>query len=93
MQFKLIIILLVALVLILVTVQNPNPVAVQFVGWTATGVPLIVIILVSFMAGIIVSSILGLVKQAKLRDKLHALRQELDAYKYSALTGEEKDIK
>jgi len=92
MQFKLVTILLVALVLILVTVQNPNPVAIQFVSWTATGVPLIVIILVSFMAGIIISSILGMVKQAQLRDKIRALRQELDEQNYPSLTQEEKDI-
>lgn len=90
MQFQLIVILLVALVLILVTVQNPNPVTLQFLSWDAEGVPLIVIILLSLMAGIIMSSISSLVKQVKLKDKIRSLQREIEELKYPSLATEEE---
>jgi len=90
MQFQLIVILLVALVLILVTVQNPNPVTLQFLSWDAEGVPLIVIILLSLMAGIIMSSISSLVKQVKLKEKIRSLQREIEELKYPSLVTEEE---
>ena len=90
MQFQLIVMLLVALVLILVTLQNPNPVTLQFLSWDAEGVPLIVIILISLMAGVIISSILGLLKQTKLKDKIRSLQREIDELKYPPLAVEDE---
>lgn len=90
MQFQLIVILLVALVLILLTVQNPNPVTLQFLSWDAESVPLIVIILISLMAGIIMSSILSLLKQAKLKDKIRSLQRDLEDLKSPLLVSEEE---
>ncbi len=82
MHRQLIIILLVALVLILVTVQNPNPVSVQFLSWEAQQVPVIIIILISLLAGVIISSVLGLVKQSKLKDRIRQLQREIEELKY-----------
>ena len=93
MQFQLIVMLLVALVLILVTVQNPNPVTLQFLSWDAEGVPLIVIILISLMTGIIMSSILSLLKQAKLKDKIRSLQRQIDQLKYPSLASEDQNEK
>jgi len=90
MQFQLIVILLVALVLILLTVQNPNPVTLQFLSWDAESVPLIVVILISLMAGIIMSSILSLVKQAKLKEKIRSLQRDLEDMKSPPLVSEEE---
>ncbi|MFC1675466.1 lipopolysaccharide assembly LapA domain-containing protein [Planctomycetota bacterium] len=90
MQFQLIVILLVAMVLILVTVQNPNPVTLQFLSWDAEGIPLIVVILISLMAGIIMSSILSLLKQAKLKDKIRSLQREIEELKSPSLVTEEE---
>jgi len=90
MQFQLIVILLVALVLILLTVQNPNPVTLQFLSWDAESVPLIVVILISLMAGIIMSSILSLLKQAKLKDKIRSLQRDLEDLKSPPLVSEEE---
>lgn len=90
MQFQLIVILLVALVLILLTVQNPNPVTLQFLSWGTESVPLIVIILISLMAGIIMSSILSLLKQAKLKGKIRNLQREIDELKYPSLASENR---
>ena len=83
MPRQLIIILLVALVLILMTVQNPNPVSVQFLSWQAQQVPVIIIILISLLAGVIISSVLSLIKQSKLKDKIRQLQREIDKLKYT----------
>jgi len=90
MQFQLIVILLVAMVLILVTVQNPNPVTLQFLSWDAEGIPLIVVILISLMVGIIMSSILSLLKQAKMKDKIRSLQREIEELKSPSLVTEEE---
>lgn len=81
MHVQLILILLVALVLILVTLQNPNPVSLQFLSWEARQVPLIVIMLVSLLGGVILSSILSLIKQSKLKDRIRRLQEEIEESK------------
>jgi len=91
MHRQLIIILLVALVLILVTVQNPNPVSVQFLSWEAQQVPMIIIILISLLVGIINSSVLGLIKQSKLKEKIRRLQREIEELKYPPVVSQDED--
>ncbi|MBA7479345.1 hypothetical protein ES707_14779 [subsurface metagenome] len=91
MHRQLIIILLVALVLILMTVQNPNPVSVQFLSWEAQQVPLIIIILISLLVGVIISTILGLIKQSKLKDKVRRLQREIEELKYPPVVSPDED--
>ena len=91
MPRQLIIILLVALVLVLMTVQNPNPVSVQFLSWEAQQVPVIIIILISLLAGVIISSILGLIKQSKLKDKIRRLQREMEDLKYPPVVSPDED--
>ena len=91
MPRQLIIILLVALVLILMTVQNPNPVSVQFLSWQAQQVPVIIIILISLLAGVIISSVLSLIKQSKLKDKIRRLEQEIEDLKYPPVVPPDED--
>ena len=91
MPRQLIIILLVALVLVLMTVQNPNPVSVQFLSWEAQQVPVIIIILISLLAGVIISSVLSLIKQSKLKDKIRRLEREIEAFKYPPVVSPEED--
>jgi len=91
MHRQLIVILLVALVLVLMTVQNPNPVSVQFLSWEARQVPVIIIILISLLAGVIISSVLGLIKQSKLKDKIRRLQREIEELKYPPVVSPEED--
>ncbi len=91
MHRQLIIILLVALVLILMTVQNPNPVSVQFLSWEAQQVPVIIIILISLLAGVIISTVLGLIKQSKLKDKIRRLQREIEELKYPPVVSSDED--
>lgn len=91
MPRQLIIILLVALVLVLMTVQNPNPVSVQFLSWEAQQVPVIIIILISLLAGVIISSVLGLIKQSKLKDKIRRLQREIEDLKYPPVVSPDED--
>lgn len=78
MRIQLIVMLLVALVLILVTVQNPNPVSLQFLNWQSRGTPQIVIILVSLLVGAVLSTVLGLAKQSKLKEEIRRLEGEME---------------
>jgi len=91
MPRQLIIILLVALVLILMTIQNPNPVSVQFLSWEATQVPVIIVILISLLSGVIISSVLSLVKQSKLKDKIRRLQREIEDLKYPPVVSPDED--
>ena len=93
MPRQLVIILLVALVLLLMTVQNPNPVSVQFLSWQAQQVPVIIIILTSLLVGVIVSAVLGLIKQSKLKDKIRQLQREIEDLKYPPVVSPDKDEK
>jgi len=92
MHRQLIIVLLVALVLILVTVQNPNPVSVQFLSWEAQQVPVIIIILTSLLAGVIISSVLSLLKQSKLKEKIRRLEREIEELKCPPVVSEDEDV-
>ncbi len=87
MRIQLIVMLLVALILILVTVQNPNPVSLQFLSWQVRPIPQIVIILISLMVGIIISSVIGLIKQSKLKEKVRNLQREVEDLKLSLPTS------
>ena len=85
MHFQLIVLLLLAVMLILVTLQNPNPVTLQFLSWEAKQVPLIIIILISLLVGIIISSVLSLVKQSKLKEEIRRLEREVEDLKHPPL--------
>ncbi len=91
MPRQLIIILLVALVLILMTVQNPNPVSVRFLSWQAQQVPVIIIILISLLGGVIISAVLGLIKQSKLKDKIRRLQREIEDLKYPPVVSSDEN--
>jgi uncharacterized integral membrane protein len=73
------------------TVQNPNPVSVQFLSWEAQQVPVIIIILISALAGVIISSVLGLIKQSKLKDKIRRLQREIEELKYPPVVSPDEN--
>jgi uncharacterized integral membrane protein len=73
------------------TVQNPNPVSVQFLSWEAQQVPVIIIILISLLAGVIISSVLGLIKQSKLKEKIRRLQREIEELKYPPVVSPDED--
>jgi len=63
----------------------------QFLSWAAEGIPVIVVILISLMAGIIMSSILSLLKQAKMKDKIRSLQREIEELKYPSLAEDKNE--
>ncbi|MHC4293973.1 MAG: LapA family protein [Planctomycetota bacterium] len=92
MQLQLILILLVALILILLTVQNPNPVSLQFLSWEANQIPLIVVMLISLLAGVILSTLLGIIKQSKLKERISELQREIEDLRYSESGADEEEL-
>ena len=92
MQLQLILILVVSLILILLTVQNPNPVRLQFLSWESDQVPLIVVMLTSLLGGLIISSVLGIFKQSKLKEQISQLQREIEDLKYAEPVSDEEEL-
>jgi len=59
--------ILLSLVLILIALQNPNPLQIIFLKWETGPVPLIVIIIISFLVGVILTVLFNLNRQRKLK--------------------------
>jgi uncharacterized integral membrane protein len=74
-------ILVMVVLLIIFTIQNPHPVRMHLVAWEHDRVPLIAVVLVSFLAGVAVSIIFGLVRNSKLKRVIQELRNEIDELK------------
>ena len=92
MRTQLIVIMFVAVLLILMTIQNPNPVSLQFLSWETRGIPQIVVILVSLLGGVILATILGMVKQSKLKETIHRLEEELEDRDEHGFISHDEDI-
>ena len=57
--------------------QNVDPVVIRFLGWRIEGAPLAMVIIVSVLAGIVLTALIGLIQQWKLRSRIRQLEQRL----------------
>ena len=57
--------------------QNVDPVVIRFLGWRIEGAPLAMVIMVSVLAGIVLTALIGLIQQWKLRSRIRQLEQRL----------------
>lgn len=57
--------------------QNVDPVVIRFLGWRIEGAPLAMVIMLSVLAGIVLTSLVGLVQQWKLRSRIRQLENRL----------------
>lgn len=57
--------------------QNLGPVVIRFLGWRVEGTPLAMVILFSIVAGVLVSALIGLVQQLRLRARIRQLENRL----------------
>ena len=57
--------------------QNIDPVVIRFLGWRIEGAPLALVIMVSVVGGIVLTSLVGIVQQWKLRSRIRQLEQRL----------------
>ena len=55
--------------------QNVDPVVIRFLGWRFEGAPLAMVIMVSVLAGIVLTALIGLIQQWKLRSRIRQLEQ------------------
>ena len=90
MQMQLLFILIMALLLMVFTFQNPYPVQMRFMGWQSGQVPLIMVILISVIAGVVGSLLLGLKQAKELKRTIRQLRSELDDLKTPPVKSEEE---
>jgi uncharacterized integral membrane protein len=77
--------ILVAVAFIILAAQNTDETRIAFLNWSIA-TPLIAVILVSFLAGVVVDEITGLVYRARRRRVLHE-REELRELRDHAPTG------
>ena len=57
--------------------QNLDPVVIRFLGWRVEGTPLAMVILLSIVAGVLFSALIGLVQQLRLRARIRQLENRL----------------
>ena len=57
--------------------QNVDPVVIRFLGWRIEGAPLAMVIMLSVLAGIVLTSLVGLVQQWRLRSRIRQLENRL----------------
>ena len=57
--------------------QNVDPVVIRFLGWRIEGAPLAMVIMVSVLAGIVLTALIGVIQQWKLRSRIRQLEQRL----------------
>lgn len=57
--------------------QNVDPVVIRFLGWRIEGAPLAMVIMLSVLAGIVLTSLVGVVQQWRLRAKIRQLEHRL----------------
>lgn len=57
--------------------QNVDPVVIRFLGWRIDGAPLAMVIMVSVLAGIVFTALVGMVQQWKLRSRIRQLEHRL----------------
>ena len=57
--------------------QNIDPVVIRFLGWRIDGAPLALVIMLSIVVGIVLTSLVGIVQQWKLRSRIRQLENRL----------------
>jgi uncharacterized integral membrane protein len=57
--------------------QNIDPVVIRFLGWRIDGAPLSIVIMLSMVVGIVLTSLVGVVRHWKLRSQIRRLENRL----------------
>ena len=57
--------------------QNIDPVVIRFLGWRIEGAPLSMVIMLSIVVGVILTSLVGLVRHWKMRYRIRQLENQL----------------
>jgi len=57
--------------------QNIDPVVIRFLFWRIEGAPLAMVIILSIAIGVVLTSLIGMVQQLKLRSRIRKLEHSL----------------
>ena len=57
--------------------QNIDPVVIRFLTWRVEGAPLSVVIMLSIIVGVVLTSLVGLVRHWKMRYRIRQLENQL----------------
>ena len=64
------------LALLLLALQNAEGVRVRFYGWESWPIPLVVLLLIVFAAGVTLGLLVGALRAARLKRQLNRLRKD-----------------
>jgi uncharacterized integral membrane protein len=59
--------------------QNVDPVVIRFLGWRIDGTPLSMVIMLSVLGGVVITSLVGVIQQWRLRTRVRHLEHRLAA--------------
>ncbi len=57
--------------------QNIDPVVIRFLAWRIEGAPLAMVIILSIVIGMVLTSLVGIVQQWKLKSRIRELQNHL----------------
>ena len=75
---------LVGAVAAIFALQNIDPVVIRFLGWRIEGAPLSMVIMLSIVVGVVLTSLVGLVRHWKMRYRIRQLESQLARLKPAA---------
>lgn len=87
MAFGYVIVAIIAAVIAVFALQNGDPTPVRFIVWTADGLPLAALILISLAGGLVIAGVPLIIQRWRLRARLRAAERrvaELEAARASA---------
>ncbi len=104
MQVYLFFVLLLAVFVAIFAVENTSPVDLKFLGWTFPQIPVVMVIICSFVVGALAAFFLGLTRMLrsairfremevlnrKLTEEIDQMKSKLDNNKCSAGSGSEE---
>ncbi|MEW6087789.1 MAG: LapA family protein [bacterium] len=78
MELKVIFLFFLVLVFVVLGIQNPNPITMHFFGWHSPEVPLVFIIIISMIIGMVIVSLIGVMRQFKISREIKRLEDLIE---------------
>ena len=78
MELKVILLFILVLIFVVLGIQNPNPITMHLFGWHSPEVPLIFVIIISMIVGMVVVSLVSVMRQFKLSREIKRLEDVIE---------------
>lgn len=78
MELKVIFLFILVLFFVVLGIQNPKPITMDFFGWHSPEVPLVFIIIISMIIGMVIVSLIGVMRQFKMSREIKRLEDLIE---------------